>query len=513
MIITARHRRRSRLWLSILTAAVLVGSANVLAAPAPSASAADSDSFVFGAIGGDFTALDQAAGKRVARHVYGQFQGRVPTGEMITVNAQNLPWRQVADASAGDALYNDMVRWADTIKSRGGSIQLAFGHEPELASKSSRGGAEEFKRAFRKVVDVFRSRDVTNVKWVLQLTDWSFRTATTSRDYAAKWYPGDNYVDIIGADAYNWYTCGEGQGRDLPLSTVAGGLLPFAKAHGKLASLPEFGANVTVERGKWLRDAHAWLKSESESFASAFYFNHRPTNPDNSDCVWPLTGAAELKAFGELARDTWSVSASGPAVEQPTPSTPAPDRPGVEQPMPDKTVPGKTVPEKTVTEKPTPSEPAHEQTVSGSANSETDAGQQQAEGDGDATDLHKVIPNRMARHLCGHSRTAVRARAAQILAAADDASGFAAKTFSCAAADHKRSHRKAADNTGTHSTAESWRTVSTTRWSPRSWSPIDRIVASAFYMHQARAYNRNNLHNWVLHTSAQKLGFAMAQLR
>jgi beta-mannanase len=315
---------------------LLVAGGAVVAAPAASA-ATDSSKLVFGAVGGDFTSLDNAAGKKVARHVYGQLQGKVPTGEMITVNAQGLPWRTVASAASGSALYQDMVRWADTIKARGGSIELAFGHEPEQSSKSSQGTAEEYKSAFRKVVDTFRSRGVDNVQWVLQMTDWSFRTATTDRGYAGKWYPGDAYVDIIGGDAYNWHTCGEGLGRDVPLSTVAGGVVTFAKAHGKKASLPEFGANKTVQRDKWLREGFAWMKTNGDLFVSAYYFNHPPTNPNNQDCVWPLSTSAEFNAFGAIARDAWTTSGITPTTpEEPAPSVPeepvAPQEPVVPAP-------------------------------------------------------------------------------------------------------------------------------------------------------------------------------------
>jgi hypothetical protein len=378
LIKSVPNRRRSRLWASILTTALLAGGAALVSAPASSASAADSEHLVFGAVGGDFTALDQAAGKTVARHVYGNFQGKVPTGEMITVNAQGLPWQTVASAATGSALYQDMVRWADTIKARGGSIQLAFGHEPEQASKSSQGTAEEYKSAFRKVVDTFRSRGVNNVKWVLQMTDWSFRTATTDRGYAGKWYPGDAYVDIVGADAYNWHTCGEGLGRDVPLSTVASGLVTFAKAHDKKASLPEFGANQTVQRDKWLRDGYAWMKANSDLFVSAYYFNHPPTNPKNQDCVWPLNKSAEFNAFGAIARDAWTTSGIAPTTPQEP--TPTPEKPGT--------------PQEPVVQEPVVPAPG----VSGAP---------LIGGIGDVASLDKVVGKTVARHSYGHFKGAV----------------------------------------------------------------------------------------------------------
>lgn len=310
---------RLRHWIAVSVAATLVVGG--LVATATAAPAKNTGPLVFGAVG-DVQSLDKAAGLTIARHTYGKFQTSVPTGEMITVNAQDMTWRQIAATAPGSTLHNHIVRWADTIKARGGAIQLAFGHEPEISSKKSLGTAEEFKSAYRKVVDIFNSRGVKNVQWVLQLTDWSFRTKTTEYNYAGKWYPGDAYVDIVGADAYNWHTCGEGLGRDVPLSTVAGGLVTFARERGKLASLPEFAANTSVKRDKWLRDGFAWMKSNRDVFVSAFYFNHPPTNPSNKDCSWPLATSAEKAAFAEIARDGWTASSAAP-VTPPAASPPA----------------------------------------------------------------------------------------------------------------------------------------------------------------------------------------------
>ena len=299
-------RSRRGLWASLLTSVVLAGGAAVAAAPAVAATSPQT--LEFGAVGGDFAPLDAAAGQPVARHVYGNFQGSVPKGDMITVNAQKLPWSQIAAVTSSSSLYQDIVRWADALKARGGSIEVAFGHEPEVSSKVGLGTAEEYKQAYRKVVEIFNARGADNVQWVLQMTDWSYRTSTTDRGYAGKWYPGDAYIDVIGADAYNWHTCGEGVGRDVPLSTVAGGVVTFAKAHGKKASLPEFAANKTVDRVKWLQDGYAWIKANRDTFVSAYYFNHPPTNPNNLDCAWPLATSAEFNAFGAIAKDNVEIT-------------------------------------------------------------------------------------------------------------------------------------------------------------------------------------------------------------
>ncbi|MBM6402074.1 glycosyl hydrolase [Phycicoccus sonneratiae] len=255
---------------------------------------------------GDVTALTKAAGQTVATHSYGNLQGSVPTGRMVTVNAQGIPWTSVSSAAPGSALHNDMIRWAKTIKARGGTILMSFGHEPEVSAKIKQGTATQYRAAYRKVVDVFRSQGVTNVQWVYQATAWSFRVKSTDRIAAANWYPGDDYIDVVGGDAYNWYTCGEGQNKDVPLSTIGSGVLAFAKAHGKKASLPEFAAHSASNRGAWLSAGYNWMKANKDYFVAAFYFNRPPTNASNADCVWTLKTSTELSTYKAIAADAWT---------------------------------------------------------------------------------------------------------------------------------------------------------------------------------------------------------------
>lgn len=53
---------------------------------------------------------------------------------------------------------------------------------------------------------VGRDRGVDNVEFVWIMTDWSFHVPPTDRRHASHWYPGDDVVDHIAADAYNWST-------------------------------------------------------------------------------------------------------------------------------------------------------------------------------------------------------------------------------------------------------------------------------------------------------------------
>ncbi len=223
---------------------------------------------------------------------------------MITVHAGSASWRQVADVAPGSALYNDIVRWAQTIKARGGHIMVAYNHEPEAAAGGYRGTAAEFVAAWRKVVTIFRNQGVSNVEWTWQMTAYAFRVRATDARAAARWYPGDAWGDNIGADAYNWIDCGAtGTGKYNELQFLGDPVVAFARAHGKKASFPEFASHANASRTQWLRNAHDYLVQNQGMITAAFYFNRPPTVKANGDCRWSLSTGSEWDAFGDIARD------------------------------------------------------------------------------------------------------------------------------------------------------------------------------------------------------------------
>jgi hypothetical protein len=62
--------------------------------------------------------------------------------------------------------------------------------------------AEQLKSAWRHVHDIFTAAGASNVKWVFSVneTDEPAQAGNRLEDY----YPGDDYVDVLGFDAYNW---------------------------------------------------------------------------------------------------------------------------------------------------------------------------------------------------------------------------------------------------------------------------------------------------------------------
>jgi hypothetical protein len=296
-----RFGRRLLHWAvaSTVASAVVVG----LTSPAQAATP------VYIGATGDIDGLAAHTGQPMARHVYTKFDKQVPAdADMITVSASSGTWRSVANAGPGSALYNDIVRWAKTIKSRPGNIMVAYHHEPEVGAgrvggSNNLGTAADYIAAYRKVVSIFRAQGVKNVEWTWQMSAYSFRVNPSDRRAAANWYPGNAWVDNVGADGYNWASCDGHSGAWLPIASFADPVVAFARAHGKRASLPEFGSMPGPRRAEWLKDAHQYLIAHRDVMSAAFYYNKGANGPGDT-CTWILNTPADFDAFRAMARDT-----------------------------------------------------------------------------------------------------------------------------------------------------------------------------------------------------------------
>jgi Glycosyl hydrolase family 26 len=277
-------------------------------APAPAASygpPSTGDRIFIGSVAGGYEQALAGTGVDLANHAYAFFSSKVPVAEMITVSAGNVKWRDVAAAGPGSTLYNQIVGWAQTIKARGGAVMVAYNHEPEAHDRHTLGSAAEFIAAWRHVVSIFDQQGASNVVWTWQMTAYAFRVSPSSEQYAPKWYPGDDWVDNIGADAYNWISCGAtGTGKYNELQFLGDPVVAFARAHGKKASFPEFASHANANRAQWLENAHRYLAQNQDIITAAFYFNRPPTIASNADCRWGLTGSTEYAQLREMAQDT-----------------------------------------------------------------------------------------------------------------------------------------------------------------------------------------------------------------
>lgn len=218
-------------------------------------------------------------------------RGRTPVLSISTKRASGtaITWAEVASGSQDSRIR----ALAGQVRALEAPLFLTFQHEPEYAGY---GTPAEYRAAWRRFVDVFRAEGVSNVVWTWILAPTPFAT-NPSTATADELYPGDDVVDWVGLDAYNWFGCrgsaGPQQWRSMADSAARA--RAFAIAHGKRLMLAEHGS---VEDPADPARKAAWLTAAMDTFLSwpevgaVLYFHH-----DGSCPWWVDSSQPSLAAF------------------------------------------------------------------------------------------------------------------------------------------------------------------------------------------------------------------------
>lgn len=140
----------------------------------------------------------------------------------------------------------------------------------------AKGQEAHYIRAFRHVVGIFR-RHSAEFKY-----DWC--PGWGPQDLAADLaYPGDDVVDYIGLDVYDFKSEGAFDERWTNLYLKAPFGLEwhrdFAALHGKRMSYPEWGVGNSGDNPYFIQRMHEWFVANQDNIAYASYFN--------VDGLWP----------------------------------------------------------------------------------------------------------------------------------------------------------------------------------------------------------------------------------
>jgi hypothetical protein len=209
-----------------------------------------------------------------------------------------------ADIAAGgrDAAIDAQ---AQRLAAFGSRLFVGFMHEPEDNVGSCQPGAvndpladmgsvEEFKAAYRHIVE--RVRPVApNVVWVLGLMGGN-------PDLSWTFYPGDDVVDWVAWDPYNWANCA-GRANDSwrSVQQVALGMYAHLDAVGntKPRMLGEYGANDDPAMGskeQWFRDLPTTLRTAMPKLKALVYFDRLATPVPGDPCAWIVDSSPQAVA-------------------------------------------------------------------------------------------------------------------------------------------------------------------------------------------------------------------------
>ena len=221
------------------------------------------------------------------------------------LDGARLQWGDIA-AGMHDA---EIDAHAQRVAAFGAPVYLTFHAEPEYNGAGGRfGTADQYRAAWRRIVQRFRDAGATNATWVLTLMGWTFQGASGRNPF--DYYAGSAYVDAVAVDAFNYYDCRGTANTWKSFGKLFQRPYDWIAARGKPMLVGEWGSVEHPDdpdaKARWLRYAGRWIKSHP-NLKALTYLSFRDHSPETGrDCDWTVdTTLRSLLAFRELVADPY----------------------------------------------------------------------------------------------------------------------------------------------------------------------------------------------------------------
>jgi hypothetical protein len=209
-------------------------------------------------------------------------------------------WRFAQLADPGNAeIAADLAAMAARVRELGQPIYLVF-HD-EANNDEALGTPTEFVAAWRRVVTAFRAAGADNAIFV-----WSL-AASAYPSSADAWYPGDDYVDVIGATGFNWYLA-EPASPWRTFASIFASFFEWSEAHRRPLMIVSTatGENPQADDARtkptWILETLETLRATPAVQGVIWY--SAPGDPISPVKDWRIdSSTAALAAFKELATD------------------------------------------------------------------------------------------------------------------------------------------------------------------------------------------------------------------
>ena len=191
-----------------------------------------------------------------------------------------------------------LKRWARQVRSYGGPLVVRMAHEMNgswypWAEGVNGNQAGDYRAAWRHVVQVFRAQRVTNVSWF-----WAPNVPYEGSVPLAGLYPGDDVVDRVGLDGYNWGTTQSWSSWQSAEQVFGPGLAEIGAFTSRPFYIGEIGsAEHGGDKAAWLRDMWAWLDRTPAVRGLTWFHFHKETDWR----IWSSPGSFEAFKAGYAA--------------------------------------------------------------------------------------------------------------------------------------------------------------------------------------------------------------------
>jgi hypothetical protein len=180
-----------------------------------------------------------------------------------------------------------LEQWIEEVKKFSYPIFVRFGHEMNDPYRYPWGpqnnDPEDFIAAWRHVVRFFRIRGADHVIWI-----WSPHPAYPPYK---PYYPGDDFVDWVGAGALNYGTAASWS-QWWTFDDIIGKYYPLLSEYNKPVMITEFASlAVGGDRAAWYRDALDSVQIHYPDIDAFVFFNHHADHSTTYKSLdWSIEG-------------------------------------------------------------------------------------------------------------------------------------------------------------------------------------------------------------------------------
>jgi beta-mannanase len=214
--------------------------------------------------------------------------------------------------------YNDYIdQFAEDAKKWGKRVLVRFLHEFNggwytwggKKNGGENGGAEKIKKAWIYVVDRVRKAKAENIEWVWCAHGPAIDVPLDSWNAIRLYWPGEEYVDWLAIDGYNWYPK-DPWGKERPYQSFDDCFLKPYQEMLALSKKPIILAEMSSgeflykNKGKaeWIEDAFLKMKTAYTSVQMFIWFNK------NKELDWRVNSSEKaLNSFRKAILNSLSI--------------------------------------------------------------------------------------------------------------------------------------------------------------------------------------------------------------
>jgi beta-mannanase len=151
--------------------------------------------------------------------------------------------------------------------------------------------------AWRHIHSIFVAEGATNVVWV-----WCPYARSKPRDAWNSWanyYPGDEYVDWVGIDGYNWGTT-QTWSSWMAYPTIESAIYGTYSQSKPIMTAETASCEQGGNKAQWISDTQAAAKTQFPDIRAFIWFD------ESKECDWRVNSSqTALNAYQTMAADPY----------------------------------------------------------------------------------------------------------------------------------------------------------------------------------------------------------------